>query len=309
MPPLSFQSPAVVHHMGALDHQAAPPNSLEAIQASLRAGAAFIEVDVNALADSDYLLVHESELEAETSGQGLVGECTPQQARSLFIKHREQPTQYRVPLLSDVVQMFQDTPGKTCLQLDFKNVLPLPNDEPLSRLVRLIEPLGERVIVSTGADWQLRRLRKIAPWLALGFDIMLYIAWEMPNAVRDPRDYPKKIGAYGYYDDHILASEAHWSNAEYLQDLCESLVSLVPDISIYYLEHNLIAQSLKDGFNWAEAIHQHGSKLDAWTMDVTNPIALQNVPILLEAGVDLFTSNTPLALAALLGRDQTRPSK
>ena len=56
--------------MAALDDQPYLPNSLEAIQANLQSGAEFIEVDINALANGDYLLVHESELEAETSGQG-----------------------------------------------------------------------------------------------------------------------------------------------------------------------------------------------------------------------------------------------
>ena len=75
----------------------------------------------------------------------------------------------------------------------------------------------------------------------------------------------------------------------------------VPDISVFYLEHTLIARSLQDGFNWAECLHEHGIKLDAWTMDVTNPAAVLNAPRLLKAGVDVFTSNTPRALGALLG--------
>jgi glycerophosphoryl diester phosphodiesterase len=73
--------------MGALDGQAAPPNSLEAIHACLHAGAAFVEVDINALAAGDYLLVHELELSSETDGSGAVATCTAEQARSLHIKH------------------------------------------------------------------------------------------------------------------------------------------------------------------------------------------------------------------------------
>lgn len=300
MPHLNIQSPTIVHHMAALDRQPAPPNSLAAIQNCLQAGARFIEIDVTALADRDYLLVHDPELQAETTGQGSVAESTVEQVRPLNIKHREVETPYPVALLSDVVRAFLDSSGQARLQIDYKNVIPFPNDEPLYRLVDLIKPLGNRVIVSTGADWQLRRLRKIAPWLTLGFDIMWYIDWQPEGQPRDPRQYPKVRGAYGYYDDHILASERHWRTAEYLQDRCESLVSLVPDVSAFYLEHTLIAQSLNDGFNWAECLHHYGILLDAWTMDVTNPAAAQHAPKLLEAGVDLFTTNTPRALAELL---------
>ena len=286
--------------MGALDGQSAPPNSLEAVRASLQAGAEFIEVDVNALAMGDYLLVHDGDLSEETSGAGPVAGCTPAQARELWIKHRGAVTDCRVPLLSDVVRLFLENPGHSRLQLDFKNVYPLPTDEPLQRLVRLIEPLGERVLVSSGADWQLRRIHRLAPWLALGFDIMYYISWKPAGDVRDPREPPRLLGAYGYFDDHVLASVALWPTARYLADRCETLLDQSPWASIYYLEHHLIAQSLRDGFNWAAALHERGLLLDAWTMDVTNPLAMQNLPPLHDAGVDVFTSNTPQALAALL---------
>lgn len=307
MPPLTLPTPTIVHHMAALDDQSAPPNSLEAVQACLDARAAFVELDINALAADDYLLVHEFELEAETSGHGAVGSTSPAQARALVIKRRGELTDYHVPCLSEVVNLFMARGGNTRLQLDFKNVFPLPTEEPLERLIRLIEPLGERVLVSSGADWQLRKLRRLAPWLRLGFDVMYYIDWEPPDKTRDPRTFPKRRGAYGYYDDHMLALERRWSTAEYLNDRCESLMGLVPDVSAFYIEHTLLAQSLKDGFNWAEALHRRRIKLDAWTMDVTNPTAVQNVPLLLSAGVDLFTTNTPRALAKLLEQNQAKP--
>jgi glycerophosphoryl diester phosphodiesterase len=309
MSPLSFQSPAIVHHMARLDNNPAPANSLEAVVASLEAGAAFIEIDVNALARDDYLLVHDDELESETSGQGAVIASTPATIRKLYIKVHGTVTPYPAALLSDVVAQFLSHKAQTILQLDFKNVRPLASDEPLERLVKLVEPLGSRVIVSSGADWQLRRLRKLAPRLNLGFDVMWNITWQPANEERDPRDFPKRVGAYGYYDDSILATEKHWPVADYLRDRCESMLGLVPDTSVFYLEHNLIAQSLRDGFNWAEVLHAHGIKLDAWTMDVNNPAAVENAPRLLEAGVDLFTSNTPKALAGLLKLDQRRPSR
>ncbi len=286
--------------MAALDDQAAPPNSLDAIRSCLDAGAAFIEIDVTALARDDYLLVHDFELESETSGRGMVGDCTPEETMQLYLKRDGRVTSYRVARLSEVVQLFLDHGGASRLQLDFKNVFPLPTDEPLHRLVRLIEPLGERVIVSSGADWQLRKLRRLASWLMLGFDIMYYMDWEPEGKARDPRAIPKNRGAYGYYDDHPLALARLWQTSDYLLDRCESLMGLVPDVSAFYVEHTLLAQSLEDGFNWAEPLHRRSILLDAWTMDVTNPVARANAPRLLAAGVDLFTTNTPRALGELL---------
>ena len=67
---LPLRPALIVHHMGAMDHSPYPPNSLEAIRACLDAHAAVIEIDVTALADTDYLLVHDPLLDSETDGSG-----------------------------------------------------------------------------------------------------------------------------------------------------------------------------------------------------------------------------------------------
>jgi glycerophosphoryl diester phosphodiesterase len=292
---LPLSPPLIVHHMAA-PHDLYPPNSFEAIRACLDQQVAFIEIDITALKADDYLLVHDPVLEHETNGSGQVGETTVESARLL----KYQATNYSVTLLSDVVRAFLDQGGQTRLQLDFKNVLPMTEDEPLRRLVRLIEPLGERAIVSTGADWHLRRLRKLAPWLDLGFDVHFYIDWRSAEEAIDPRIPPFHLGAYGYWDDHILARQRYWPTAGYLAERCNNLVDTVPSISTFYIDHKLIAPSLDNGFNWAEALHARGVKLDAWTLDIGNPQAEINARRLHAAGVDQFTTNTPAALAAWL---------
>ena len=292
--------PVIVHHMAALDGQEPPPNSLEAIRACLEANAAYIEIDVTALAESDYLLVHDPILESETTGSGEVGKTTPAQAKDFFFKKGARATSYRVPLLSDVVALFQQYETPTRLQIDFKNMLPFDNDEPLQRLLISIEPLGKRVIVSTCADWQLRKLRRLAPWLDLGFDIGFYLDFRESSG--NPLDFPHQKGAYGYLDDHPIASIKFWPTADYLVDRCGMYVGLVPGVSTFYISYKLLIQSLDDGFNWAEALHAAGIKLDAWTMDVGRPDAERSLPRLIEAGIDFITTNTPQAMAELIGR-------
>ncbi|MCC7451514.1 MAG: hypothetical protein IT324_29160 [Anaerolineae bacterium] len=301
---LPIRPPIIVHHTASLDDgRNLARNSREAIRACLESRAAFIEIDVTALANDDYLLVHDPELEAETTGKGAVGECSAVQARDLYFVQNGQATSFRVPLLSEVVALFGEYPGATRLQIDFKNMIPFPNGEPLRRLLHLIEPLGDRVIVSTGADWQLRKLRTLAPRLDLGLDVHFYIDVRPPEEPGTPIDsvpYPAKRGVYGYWDDHPLASRRFWPTPEYLEDRCGFLVGLVPGISTFYISHVLLAQSLNDGFNWAESLHKRGIKLDAWTLDADNPTAVANAKRLLIAGVDQFTTNTPNALAAIL---------
>ena len=286
--------------MAVQDESSAPPNSLEAIEDCLDAGAACIEVDVTALADSDYLLVHDPRLEVETSGRGLVAECSAADAMTLFIRHNAETTRFRVPLLSQVVTLLSERPGSTRLQLDFKNVAPFPSDEPLRRLVELIHPLGDRVIVSSTADWQLRRLRSLAAWLDLGLDIHFYLKGSLSEVSDDPWDGPRQRGAYGYLDEHRLAEMRVWSTAEYLADRALTLLALVPGASTFYINHRFLCQSLDDGFNWAAALHERGVKLDAWTLDMGSPVAEVNACRLFGVGVDQFTTNTPGALAKLL---------
>ncbi len=294
-------SPIIVHHMAALDSCAYLPNSLEAIRASLGAGAACIEIDVTALADEDFLLVHDPDLASETTGSGPVGQYTASQARILHFK--EAAGLICVPLLSDVVSAFYASPGGTRLQIDFKDMIPFPDDEPLRRLVKLIEPLGNRVIVSTSADWQLRKLHALAPWLDLGLDIHFYLDWYPAGEAPDPRAYPRTKSAYGYWDDHPIASQRFWPTAEYLADRCQALIGLVPGVSTFYVSHRFLCQSLADGLNWADLLHDRNIRLDAWTLDVGTPEAESIARRLLTSGVDMFTSNTPLALRALLKPD------
>lgn len=296
---LPVRPPIVVHHMAAAG---APylPNSLPALRACLERDAEFVEVDVTALAEGDYLLVHDPRLESETSGQGPVAACGSGAAGALRIVHRGHPTDVAVPRLSDVITAFREHPGRTRLQLDFKNVVPFADDEPLQRLVRIVEPLGGRVIVSSNADWQLRRLRRLAPWLDLGFDIHFYLGYHPPGRTVDPRSIPADRGAYGYWDDHPLARERHGPTGRYLADRCGMLLGLVPGASTFYVEHRFLVQSLEDGFNWATELHSQGIRLDAWTLDADVPLAAANAVRLLHAGVDQFTTNTPDALRTLL---------
>ena len=294
---MAFQ---MVHHMAALDGSPHPPNSLQAIEACLQANAAIIEVDITPLHGDDFLLVHDADLEAETTGTGKVAECSPDQAKQYWLKDKGVVTEYRLSLLSEVVAAFRNHPSATRLQLDYKDVFPSVSDERLRRLIHLVEPLGARVIVSSMADWHLRKLKRLALWLDVGFDIGFYLDRQNPASTRDPRQPPFQRGVYDYHDDHVLARMKLLPPAAYLAERCDALLGQVPDATIWYVSHHLIARALDDGFNMAVWLHEHGVKLDAWTMDVDKPAAVANAPRLRDGGVDLFTSNTPTALASLL---------
>jgi glycerophosphoryl diester phosphodiesterase len=74
----------------------------------------------------------------------------------------------------------------------------------------------------------------------------------------------------------------------------------VPAATTLYVNHGFLVQSLEDGFNWASDLHRAGIKVDAWTLDADDPVAITNARRLLEAGVDQFTTNTPSELANVI---------
>lgn len=291
--------PVIIHHKANRDDHEHPPNTLAAIQACLKAGAEWIEIDIMALRDGDYLVAHDESLESETTGTGLVAECTVEAARQLRIREN---VRYPVALLSDVVDIWRGFDKGTRLQLDLKSVYPFVSDEPLLRLLDLIKPIRDYVHVSSMADWQLRRLKRVAPWLDVGFEIEFHLALRSPDEKVDPRQPPYRQGAYGFHDDSLLSLARVWSDADYLEDRCDVLSNLVPGISTVYVNHRVLARSLELGFNWAEALEANGIAVSAWTVDADDPAAVKNAIPLRDSGVRRFISNTPLALEQILSR-------
>lgn len=293
----------ITHHKGNIDNSPYPANSLEAVRVSLEAGAAWIEVDVHALADSDYLIVHDDDLAHTTNRTGKVSTTPSDEADDLYIKKADSLTSYHVPRLSQLVNLFQEFGGNTQLQLDFKNFYPFPTDEPLIRFLTLIAPKKEQVLVSSPSDWQLRKLKRLAPDLRVGFDIMLHFDKRDPSWKYPDHAPPFREGAYGYHDDYLLSAMHIWSVRDYLQDRAQMLIHQVPDIAALFISHRTLIHSLDDGFNWMDIARDYGIDIAVWTVDVDNPYSMGNARRLVAAGFNHFISNTPLALAEALKQD------
>ncbi len=293
----------VTHHKGNVDNSPYPANSLEAVRASLEAGAPWIEVDVHALKDGDYLILHDDNLDHTTSGTGKVSTTPSDTINDLYIKRGEEITPYRVPRLGELVKLFYTFGGNTRLQLDFKNFYPFPTDEPLIRFLKIIALIQERVLVSSPSDWQLRKLKRLAPDLRVGFDIMLHFDKRDPSWTYPDQAPPFREGAYGYHDDYLLSSMNIWSVRDYLQDRAEMLVHQVPDTAALFISHRTLTHSLDDGFNWMDTAHDYGIDIAVWTVDVDNPYSMGNARRLVAAGFTHFISNTPLASAEALSQD------
>jgi glycerophosphoryl diester phosphodiesterase len=287
----------LVHHAANRDH-AHPPTSLPALQACLEAGARAVEVDISLMADGQFALLHGPMLERETTGSGPIAALTSEQVRALHYVRQGQPTQVPVGLLPDALDLLRRYPGTVELQLDLKPDV-YSSDAVLSKLVASLQPLKDRIRVTSPSDWALRRLRALDPELPLGFDPLLYLEIDYgPDS--DPTVPPFRRGAYGYWDDHPLSTRRWGPAAVYLAARAEGLWAQAPAGAIWYIDAALLGQAVDDGFDWITHLHSLGAEVDAWTLDAHKPERVALAKRLAAAGIDRITTNNAPALSQVL---------
>ncbi|UUO07849.1 glycerophosphodiester phosphodiesterase family protein [Blastopirellula sp. J2-11] len=104
----------VVAHRG--DWQAAPENSLAAIQSSIDLGVDMVEIDVRLTLDGHYVLLHDKTLERSTNGAGKISHLTLEQIQKLRFKDANgELTDHKIATLEEGLQLAR---GKILLYLD-----------------------------------------------------------------------------------------------------------------------------------------------------------------------------------------------
>lgn len=260
-----------------------PRNSVEGVLECIEAGAARVELDIHSLDGPDYIVYHDRRLEQATTGSGSLGAVSPDDVRAArFRKHPDA----RPPLLSEVIAAV--APSGAELQLDWKD-LRFISRERAATLAAIVEPMRERVIVSTGQDWNLRRLRGFEPGVPFGFDPGLYLdhAIEGTDIIM-----PRAMGAYGYRDDHPLALGRGQDVRDYLHERMSTLLMQAPGASEFFLSFRMVLQMLGDGFDVIAWLHEHGIAVNVWTVDYGRGADETTARRLIDAGVDRITTNT-----------------
>jgi glycerophosphoryl diester phosphodiesterase len=263
-----------------------PPNSIAAIEECLAAGVERIEIDIHSLASDDYAVFHDHRLESRTMGRGPLGRATPDDIRTAFFTDHPQS---RPPLLSEVIAAARN--ARTEFQLDLKDWRPLTDDRAHA-LVNAVAPMKERIIVSSGQDWNLRILHEADPYLPIGFDPGHYIDHAGEET---PFFLPRGMGAYGYRDDHPLAIGRASETPEYLVQRFALLLRQAHDCREFFISYRLVLQMLDDGFNVADFLHSAGIDANIWTLDYAGPQSLPTLRRLLDSGIDRITTNTTIA--------------
>ncbi len=157
-----------IAHRGA--SAVAPPNTLAAFRRAAELGADGIELDVHLSADGVPVVIHDFTVDATTDGQGRVRDMPLAALKELDAGSRFDPAfaGERIPTLEEV---FAEVGDRLLINVELKSIP--GNDYPgleeavAAQIAR--HGLAERALVSSFNPLALRRMRRIAPHIPLGF--------------------------------------------------------------------------------------------------------------------------------------------
>jgi hypothetical protein len=131
---------------------ALPANSLAAIAECCAAGVARAEIDIQPRRDGGFVVFHDDRLDRSTDARGAVRD------------------------LGDALAAIAAAPYPTVFELDLKELEPWPWPR-VEAFVRLLEPVRDRVLLGTEADWNLRRILTVDPAIPVSLNPGAYLDW------------------------------------------------------------------------------------------------------------------------------------
>ena len=244
-------------------------------RANLRQGiarGASLEVDLVVTRDGHFVCLHDAELAAETTGEGLVREHDRAAIERLRqCDNRRRPLAAPPLFLDEVVDALAGAPAgwPGRLQLDLKPP-PAPFEPAvIERFVALAAPVARHLILA-GTRWPaVVSLGRAVPGLRLGFDPL---------------------------DIHEVAPPA--STAEFTA-LGAYTLAHAYEARIFYFHIPLLLQGLDQRVNLIALAQGRGAEVDAWRLEPGDAQAGAKLARLVEAGVDQITTDSPEALERL----------
>lgn len=161
----------VIAHRGS--SQAAPENTLPAIQKAIRDGADAVEIDVQLTKDQQMIVIHDEWLNRTTNGNGFIFDSTYSYIKQLDAGSwfRPQFKGTKVPLLEEVLTLLQST--SLDVHVELKNNL-IPYNGIEKKVTQLIQQknMEDQVIISSFRRNSLELCRDLAPTIRRG-----YLCW------------------------------------------------------------------------------------------------------------------------------------
>ena len=217
------------------------------------------------LRDRDFLIVHDLDLAQSTDGHGLADEATLAYASRLHLLHHGTHTREPVPTLSQVVSAVAEEPYPTLLELDLKDWKPWPWRR-VEELVRLVQPIKDRLTFGGDTDTNLRRMQVIDPSLPVGYTLPSYRKWR-PAAL-----------------DQVVSR-------------FDAFLRMVPGARELHVHLEDVLMLERDGMtDLAARVHAQGMLLDTWTITAGTPRWQERLSQALRVGADIITTETAGAL-------------
>ena len=226
------------------------------------------ELDLRVRADGGFVVLHDEELEGETTGHGLIREALPETIRGLTLLQGGHP-----PILSeDLATMLQTAHPDALLQFDMKDGFEAIGARGMDHLADHFGNAGSSIIVS-GAD----------------LDLVVAIKQRLPGLKRGIDPTGKLIEIHRHQG--LKAVET---------DLRADIAGPTEPDTIY-LAWQLVLQAAKDGLDLIGLCHDADRLVDAWTFNLKNPDAgfdeaeARSFSALMALKPDQITTDEPVA--------------
>lgn len=238
----------------------------------LRTGAS-VEVDLVAHADAGFAVLHDLELDRETTGTGPVRQTPAAALRRLHLRDESgMPIEDRVMLLEDLAALVahEGAHPEGLLQLDYKEDAAALDPATVATFRCALGPAAAHFILSSGDAEAVRLLSEGVNGLRIGYDPCHGGA---VIRLRESRDF-----------DGFVAEAATAS----------------PEAEMIYLDFRLILEAQKAGADLVSAFHAVGRRVDAYTIQRADAEGIAIANQLLALRVDQITTDDPEGLGAAL---------
>ncbi|MGV4792105.1 glycerophosphodiester phosphodiesterase family protein [Rhizobium sp. F40D2] len=216
-----------------------PLFSAEVMAEGFAAGAS-MELDLRVRADGGFVVLHDEELDGETSGHGPIAKMSIGDLGDIRMKEGERP----LILSEDLAAMMQSTHPAALLQFDMKDDYEAIGASGIEHLAAHFRDIAASVIVSAGS-----------------LDLIVAVKEELPHLLRgiDPTD---KL--------YNIRQDSGWKAVE--MELRADLRGPTEPDTIY-LHWPLILDAAREGLDMIALCQDHGKHVDAWTFTLKDPEA------------------------------------
>jgi len=231
------------------------------------------EVDLVVTGDRGFAVLHDKTLDRETTGTGPVLSARDSDIRQLQLRGNDgSPISDEVMLLEDLCALMASgtVHPDALLQLDYKEDLAALDPHTIARFAESVTPVARNIILSSGDAAAVALLHQSVPTMRIGYD---------PSDEHKFKTLRTAGNLDGFVADALAAS---------------------PNSDMIYLHWQIITLADDDAFDMIGAFHKTGKRVDAWTIQQSDPASVAVVQRLLTLKVDQITTDDPEGLAAAL---------